>query len=88
MSIDMMTPAMAGHFEGEITKCWISHREEAIKKKALEIPENRLPLSTVQGYPSSQPLNEIRHGKQLETGIKTKVKPESTSFGTTQSEST
>ena len=30
----------------------ISHREEAIKKKALEIPENRLPLSAVQGSPS------------------------------------
>ena len=51
MSIDMMTPAMAAFCEGEITKRWISHREEAIKKKALEIPENRLPLSVVQGSP-------------------------------------
>ena len=52
MSIDMMTPAMAAFCEGEITKRWISYREEAIKKKALEIPENRLPLSAVQGSPS------------------------------------
>ncbi len=52
MSIDMMTPAMAAFCEGEITKRRISYREEAIKKKALEIPENRLPLSVVQGSPS------------------------------------
>jgi len=45
-------PAMATLCEGEITKRWISHREEVIKKKALEIPENRLPLSVVQGSPS------------------------------------
>ena len=49
MSIDMMTPAMAAFCEGEITKRWISLREEAIKKKALEIPENRLPLPVVHG---------------------------------------
>lgn len=47
MSIDMMTPATAAFCEGKITKRWIGHREEAIKKKALEIPENRLPLSVV-----------------------------------------
>ncbi len=52
MSIDMMTPAMAALCEGKITKSWISHREEAVKKRALEIPENRLPLSVVQGSPS------------------------------------
>ena len=52
MSIDMMTPAMASFCEGEITKRWTSLREEAIKKKSLEIPENRLPLSAVQGSPS------------------------------------
>ena len=69
---------MAALCEGEITKRWISHREEVIKKKALEIPENRLPLSVVQGVsfratPSSQPLNGIGPGKQPKTGIKTKV---------------
>ena len=52
MSIDMMTPAMAAFCEGEITKRWTSLREEAIKKKSLEIPENRLPLPVVQGSPS------------------------------------
>ena len=52
MSIDMMTPAMASFCEGEITKRWTSLREEAIKKKSLEIPENRLPLPVVQGAPS------------------------------------
>ena len=52
MSIDMMTPVMAAFCAGEITKRWIRHREEAIKKKALEIPENRLPLSGIQGPPS------------------------------------
>ena len=52
MSIDMMTPAMAALCEGEIKKRWTSLREEAIKKKALEIPENSLPLSVVQGSPS------------------------------------
>ena len=52
MSIDMMTPAMAAFCDGEITKHWTSYREEAIKKKALEIPENTLPLSVVQGSPS------------------------------------
>ena len=51
-TIKMMTPAMAALCEGEIKKRWISHREEAVKKKALEIPENRLPLSVVQGSPS------------------------------------
>ena len=53
MSIDMMTPAMAALCVGEIQKRWISYREKAIREKqALEIPENSLPLSVVQGSPS------------------------------------
>jgi hypothetical protein len=53
MSIDMMTPSEAAFCEGEIKKHWISYRERAIKEKqALEIPENSLPLSIVQGSPS------------------------------------
>ena len=53
MSIDMMTPSMAAACEGELKKHWISYREKAIREKqALEIPENSLPLSVVQGYPS------------------------------------
>ena len=53
MSIDMMTPSMAALCEGEIPKRWISYREKIIRKKqALEIPENSLPLSVVQGHPS------------------------------------
>ena len=53
MSIDMMTPSEAALCEGEIKKHWISYRERAIKEKqALEIPENSLPLSIVQGSPS------------------------------------
>jgi transposase InsO family protein len=53
MSIDMMTPAEASLCEGEIKKHWISYREKAIReRKALEIPENSLPLSVVQGSPS------------------------------------
>ena len=53
MSIDMMTPAEAAFCEGEIKKHWISYRERAIREKqALEIPENSLPLSIVQGSPS------------------------------------
>ena len=53
MSIDMMTPAMAASCEGEIKKHWTSYRENAIREKqALEIPENSLPLSVVQGSPS------------------------------------
>ena len=53
MSIDMMTPAMAAFCEGEIKKRWVSLRERAIREKqALEIPENSLPLSIVQGSPS------------------------------------
>ena len=53
MSIDMMTPSMATFCEGEIKKHWISYREKAIREKqALEIPENSLPLSVVQGSPS------------------------------------
>jgi len=53
MSIDMMTPVMAAFCEGEIKKHWTSYRENAIREKqALEIPENSLPLSVVQGSPS------------------------------------
>ena len=53
MSIDMMTPAEASLCEGEIKKHWISYREKAIRERqALEIPENSLPLSVVQGSPS------------------------------------
>jgi hypothetical protein len=53
MSIDMMTPAMAAACDGELKKHWISYREKAIKEKqSLEIPENSLPLSVVQGSPS------------------------------------
>lgn len=53
MSIDMMTPSMAALCEGEIPKRWISYREKIIREKqALEIPENGLPLSVVQGNPS------------------------------------
>ena len=54
MSIDMMTPAMAALCEGEIKKHWISYREKAIRAQqdALEIPENSLPLTLVQGSPS------------------------------------
>ena len=37
--------------EGEIKKHWISYREKAIRAQqdALEIPENSLPLTLVQG---------------------------------------
>lgn len=53
MSNDMMTPAEAAFCEGEIHKLWISYREKAIKEKqVLEITENSLPLSVVQGSPS------------------------------------
>jgi transposase InsO family protein len=54
MSIDMMTPAMAALCEGKIKKHWISYREKAIRAQqdALEIPENSLPLTLVQGSPS------------------------------------
>lgn len=54
MSIDMMTPAQAASCEGEINKWWVSYRVKAIKEKLadLEIPENSLPLSAVQGPPS------------------------------------
>lgn len=54
MSIDMMTPAQAASCEGELNKWWMSYRVKAIKEKLadLEIPENGLPLSSVQGYPS------------------------------------
>ena len=55
MSIDMMTPAMAAVCKGELKKHWISYREKAIREKiALEIPENSLPLSVVQGAPFGQ----------------------------------
>lgn len=54
MSINMMTPSQATACEGEIKKCWISYRVKAIKEKLtdLEIPENGLPLSAVQGSSS------------------------------------
>ena len=54
MSIDMMTPAQAASCEGELNKWWMSYRVKAIKEKLadLEIPENSLPLSSVQGSPS------------------------------------
>ena len=54
MSINMMTPTMAALCEGEIKKHWVSYREKAIREQraALEIPENSLPLSLVQGSPS------------------------------------
>lgn len=54
MSIDMMTPAQAASCEGELNKWWVSYRVKAIKEKLtdLEIPENSLPLSAVQGPPS------------------------------------
>ena len=54
MSIDMMTPAQAASCEGELKKWWMSYRVKAIKEKLadLEIPENSLPLSSVQGSPS------------------------------------
>ena len=54
MSIDMKTPAEAALCEGELTKLWVSYRENAIRAKqaALEIPENTLPLPVVQGSPS------------------------------------
>lgn len=53
MSLDMMTPATAAHCVGEIPKRWVSYREKAIRERqALEIPENGLPLSAVQGSPS------------------------------------
>ena len=54
MSINMMTPSQATACEGEIKKLWISYRVKAIKEKLtdLEIPENGLPLSAVQGSPS------------------------------------
>ena len=55
MSIDMMTPVQAASHEGDIKKCWLSYREQAIlRNRALEIPENSLPLSVVQGAPSGQ----------------------------------
>ena len=51
MSINMMTPSQATVCEGEIKKWWVSYRVKAIKEKLtdLEIPENSLPLSAVQG---------------------------------------
>lgn len=54
MSINMKTPAEAALCEGELTKQWVSYRENAIRAKqaVLEITEKTLPLSTVQGSPS------------------------------------
>ena len=46
-------PNKGGRLHGELKKHWISYREKAIREKiALEIPENSLPLSVVQGSPS------------------------------------
>ena len=54
MSIDMKTPAEAALCMGEIPKCWISYRENAIRanRPVLNIPENTLPLCVGQGSPS------------------------------------
>jgi transposase InsO family protein len=54
MSINMKTPAEAALCEGELTKLWVSYRENAIRAKqaAWDIPENTLPLPVVQGSPS------------------------------------
>ena len=53
MSIDMMSPVQAASYEGDIKKCWFSYREQAIlRNRALEIPENSLPLPIVHGSPS------------------------------------
>ena len=54
MSIDMKTPAEAALCVGEIPKCWISYRENAIRANqiALDIPEKTLPLCIGQGSPS------------------------------------
>ena len=54
MSINMKTPAEAALCEGELTKLWVSYRENAIRTKqaALEIPEKTLLLPVVQGSPS------------------------------------
>lgn len=54
MSIDMKTPAEAALCVGEIPKCWISYRENAIRanQTALDIPEKTLPLCIGQGSPS------------------------------------
>ena len=51
MSIDMKTPAEAALCVGEIPKCWISYRENAIRanQTALDIPEKALPLCIGQG---------------------------------------
>ena len=51
MSIDMKTPAEATLCVGEIPKCWISYRENAIRanQTALDIPEKTLPLCIGQG---------------------------------------
>ena len=51
MSIDMKTPAEAALCEGELTKLWVSYRENAIRTKqaALEIPEKTLLLPVFQG---------------------------------------
>ena len=38
--------------EGAVIVETVHSHGEVIKKKALEIPENRLPLSVVQGSPS------------------------------------
>ena len=56
MSIDMKTPAEATLCVGEIPKCWISYRENAIRanQTALDIPEKTLPLCIGQGAHSGQ----------------------------------
>lgn len=61
MSIDMMTPAEAASYEGEIQKRWTSYRYIALKSKeeGLDIPENTIPLRCCQGFPSDlrSPVN-------------------------------
>jgi len=54
MSINMMTPAEAYTCTGEISKCWTSYREQAIKRNLaeLDIAKNSLPLQVNLGSPS------------------------------------
>lgn len=54
MSLNMMTPAEAASYSGELQKKWTSYRLIAIKKRrqGAEIAENGLPLPSSQGSPS------------------------------------
>ena len=58
MSIDMMTPAEAANYSGEINKRWKSYRLIAIKSRLLEevITENSLPLPNSQGISLNKAL--------------------------------